>query len=552
MRKILFAILTTAIMSLLMFSLTGCSGEDGAQGPAGPAGTNPPSPPIITAVIAAPDSVGTGEYTTIFVQAYDPNGDEMTYAWTTTGGTLSATTGAFVTWTAPTELGLYQVSVTVTDDDGSDDGSVTVGVNVYVPSVYPSYMGNNATRCAHCHDAHVEGWMETHHAEAYNAPGVTDNIYCIQCHTTGFDDTYDFGGNKLTTGLDNGGYDQNPVVALQGVQCEACHGPMGPEFSDHNPNMEMPLTGMACDRCHSQNEEYAVSAHGTAISRVGEHGTIEEFNEEFNRSTCQFCHISEDFISLWDADWAGRELPEEGYQVTCATCHDVHSPATDENPAYLRGLAAVTTEYGGPDNPDGVTIDNWGAGQLCIQCHHARRSLDQIESQLNDGSDHPGPHGSPQADMVLGYGCWEIDGYTYNRTSDHTPETVIGESTLEDMCVKCHLYSIPHGEPDGPIYGHTFAPDVRACNTCHTTPDDFDFRGRRTEIQGLMTTLFNMLPNDGTEPLFNTENTTYEQREAAYGWFFVNNEGSMGVHNYEYAKSILENAIAYLNANSAN
>ncbi|MBU0692039.1 cytochrome c family protein, partial [bacterium] len=250
MRKILFAILTTAIMSFLMFSLTGCSGEDGAQGPAGPAGTNPPSPPIITAVIAAPDSVGTGEYTTIFVQAYDPNGDEMTYAWTTTGGTVSATTGAFVTWTAPTELGLYQVSVTVTDDDGSDDGSVTVGVNVYVPSVYPSYMGNNATRCAHCHDAHVEGWIETHHAVAYTAPGVSENIYCIQCHTTGFDDTFDFAGNKLTTGLDNGGYDQNPVVALQGVQCEACHGPMGPEFSDHNPDMEMPLTGMACDRCH--------------------------------------------------------------------------------------------------------------------------------------------------------------------------------------------------------------------------------------------------------------------------------------------------------------
>lgn len=549
MRKILFTILTVAIGSLMLFSLTGCAGEDGAQGPAGPAGTNPPSPPIITAVIAAPDSIGTGGYTTIFVQAYDPNGDAMTYAWSATGGTLSSTNAPYITWTAPSELGLYQVSVTVSDADGSDDGSVTVGVNVYVPSVYPSYMGNNATRCAHCHEGHVEGWMETHHAEAYVAPGVTDNIYCIQCHTTGFDDTYDFAGNKLTTGLDNGGFDQNPVAALQGVQCEACHGPMGPEFSDHNPNVEMALTGMACDRCHSQNEEYAVSAHGTAIERAG---GIEEFDTEFYRSTCQYCHVSESFISLWDEDWAGRPLPEEGYQVTCATCHDVHTPATEENPAYLRGLAAVTLEYGGPDNPEGFVIDDWGAGQLCVQCHHARRDLDNITGQIDNGSAHPGPHGSPQADMVSGVGCWEIEGYTYARESAHAPDVAIGESTLEDMCVKCHLYSIPHGEPDGPIYGHTFAPDVRACNTCHATPDEFDYHGRRTEIETLMTTLFNLLPNDGTEPLFTTDTTTREEREAAYAWFFVNNEGSMGVHNYTYAKSILENAIAYLNANSAN
>ncbi|MBU1919447.1 hypothetical protein KKG66_01270, partial [bacterium] len=263
-------------------------------------------------------------------------------------------------------------------------------------------------------------------------------------------------------------------------------------------------------------------------------------------------HTSEGFIMLWDEDWAGKPFPHEPYQVTCATCHDVHSPATDENPAYLRGLEAVTLEYGGPENPDGFVIEDWGAGQLCVQCHHARRSLDQIESQLNDGSDHPGPHGSPQADMVAGVGCWEIEGYEYERESDHAPEVTAGESTLEDMCVKCHLYSIPHGEEGGPIYGHTFAPDVRACNTCHTTPDDFDFRGRRTEIQTLMTTLFNMLPNDGTEPLFDTESTTRVEREAGYAWFFVNNEGSMGVHNYTYAKSILENAIAYLNANSAN
>jgi len=218
----------------------------------------------------------------------------------------------------------------------------------------------------------------------------------------------------------------------------------------------------------------------------------------------------------------------------------------------LRGLAPVTLSYGTAENPDGYVVDGWGAGQLCVQCHHARRTLDNITGQLENGSSRPGPHGSPQADMVAGVGCWEIEGYEYERESPHTPDVVIGESTLEDMCVKCHLYSIPHGEPDGPIYGHTFAPDVRACGTCHATPNDFDYHGLRTEIEGLMTTLFNLLPNDGSVVLFDTLSTTYEQREAGYAWYFVNNEGSMGVHNYTYAKSLLENAIDHVSGSRPN
>jgi len=328
-RKILFSLLSIALAGMLVFSLMGCEGEkgaDGAAGPTGPSGNNPPAPPIVTAVVAAPDSIGTSQYTTLFVQAYDPNGDEMTYAWTATAGTLSSANTAVTTWTAPATLGLYEVSVTVTDDDGSDNGSVTVGVNVYVPSVFPSYLGDNGNSCGHCHAGTYEGWMETGHAEAYAvlvAASSQDNPYCVQCHVTGFDDTYDFAGNLLTTGLDNGGYDQNPMESLRNVTCEACHGPMGPSFADHAPNMEMPLHGMSCDRCHTQNEEYMTSGHGHAIEVAG---GIEAFNEEFNRSTCQYCHISEDFIQTWDPDWAGATLPEEGYQVTCATCHDVHTP----------------------------------------------------------------------------------------------------------------------------------------------------------------------------------------------------------------------------------
>lgn len=540
------------IAGLLVAGLAfiGCEGD---QGPAGPSGTNPDMPPIITVVVAAPDSVGTGESTTLFVSAYDPNGDAMTYAWTATAGTLSTPTAPVTNYTPPSGIGLYEISVTVTDNDGSVSGIVRVGVNTYVPSVTPSFLGDNANRCSHCHEAKVSGWEGTHHAEAYQslvASSSENNPYCLQCHTTGWDDILAFDGSIITPGVDNAGYDDYPNPNLRNVTCEACHGPMGPDFSSHEPDIELVVTGETCNRCHSQYEEYQPSAHGTAIERAG---GIEEFNTEFNRSTCNFCHTSEGFIKKWDADWADREVPAEAYQVSCATCHDVHSYDADNNPAYLRGLAEFPIVYAGPDHPDTLWVPNeelgllsFGKGALCAQCHHARRDVNNINGQINNGTPRPGPHGSPQADMLIGYGSYEIPGYTYERESVHQPDVVIGEASLEDMCVTCHVHTIPGDTPGHDYHGHSFAPVVEACNQCHATADGFDYRGRRTEIQNQMNELMALLPNNGTQPYMDTLHTTRAQREAGYAWFFVLNEGSMGVHNYTYAHSLLTNAIEYV------
>jgi len=531
-------------------SFMGCEGD---QGPAGPSGVNPDLPPIIQAVVAAPDSVGTGESTTLFVSAYDPNGDAMTYSWTTTTGTLSTPSAPVTNYTPPSGMGLYEISVTVSDNDGSVSAVVRVGVNTYVPSVFPSYLGDNANRCSHCHEAKVSGWEGTHHAEAYQAlvnAGSENNPYCLQCHTTGWDDIVAFDGTVTTPGVDNAGYDDFANPNLRNVTCEACHGPMGPDFSSHEPDIELVVTGETCNRCHSQYEEYQPSAHGTAIERAG---GIEEFNTEFNRSTCNFCHTSEGFIKKWDADWADREVPAEAYQVSCATCHDVHSYDAENNPAYLRGLAEFPIVYAGPDHPDTLWVPDeelgllsFGKGALCAQCHHARRDVNNINGQINNGTTRPGPHGSPQADMLIGYGSYEIPGYTYERESVHQPDVVIGEGSLEDMCVTCHVHTIPGDTPGHDYHGHSFAPVVEACNQCHATPEGFDYHGRRTEIQNLMNELLEILPDNGTQPYMDTLNTTRAQREAAYAWFFVYNEGSMGVHNYTYAHSLLTNAIEYV------
>ena len=52
--------------------------------------------------------------------ASDPDGDELSYEWSTTGGDISGM-GAVVNWTAPEEIGIYHVTVVVKDGHGSSD-----------------------------------------------------------------------------------------------------------------------------------------------------------------------------------------------------------------------------------------------------------------------------------------------------------------------------------------------------------------------------------------------------------------------------------------------
>lgn len=60
--------------------------------------------------------------------ASDPDGDELRYEWSVTGGNISGK-GSVVTWTAPDEVGTYTIMVRVDDgQDGEDVASVDVEV----------------------------------------------------------------------------------------------------------------------------------------------------------------------------------------------------------------------------------------------------------------------------------------------------------------------------------------------------------------------------------------------------------------------------------------
>jgi len=74
--------------------------------------------PIITSLEAeAPWTAPLGSLQ-VMCNASDPEGDELSYEWSTTGGNITGT-GPEVIWTAPEEVGMYDITVVVTDGLGA-------------------------------------------------------------------------------------------------------------------------------------------------------------------------------------------------------------------------------------------------------------------------------------------------------------------------------------------------------------------------------------------------------------------------------------------------
>jgi hypothetical protein len=76
-----------------------------------------------------PCSVQVGKTATVSAAAMDPDGDRVSYTWTTPGGTLATPSGAETQWTAPMQEGPVPVTITVTDGKG---GTATDAITIQV------------------------------------------------------------------------------------------------------------------------------------------------------------------------------------------------------------------------------------------------------------------------------------------------------------------------------------------------------------------------------------------------------------------------------------
>lgn len=76
--------------------------------------------PTINSVIADTDWALPSGSLPVTCDASDPDGDELSYEWTASGGDISGT-GAAVNWTAPQAIGTYNITVVVRDGRGGGD-----------------------------------------------------------------------------------------------------------------------------------------------------------------------------------------------------------------------------------------------------------------------------------------------------------------------------------------------------------------------------------------------------------------------------------------------
>jgi hypothetical protein len=93
------------------------------------------SPPTINSLAAnASWTIPSGSLQ-VTCDASDPDGDELSFEWSASGGDISGT-GAAVNWTAPEEAGAYNLTVVVKDGYGGEaTRRVTLYVNVSPPPI---------------------------------------------------------------------------------------------------------------------------------------------------------------------------------------------------------------------------------------------------------------------------------------------------------------------------------------------------------------------------------------------------------------------------------
>jgi hypothetical protein len=114
--------------------------------------------------------------------ASDPDDDELSYEWSTSGGNITGT-GAVVNWIAPQEVGVYQVTVVVTDAFGQEDTtlmslSVSLGTppiieDLIVVAKEPKYLIKTST-------GYTVGQTKEYDIEC-NASGTGELVYDWSC-----------------------------------------------------------------------------------------------------------------------------------------------------------------------------------------------------------------------------------------------------------------------------------------------------------------------------------------------------------------------------------
>lgn len=220
--------------------------------------------------------------------------------------------------------------------------------------------------------------------------GMTANVQCLFCHTTGYDKGYD----AATDGY-------HSTWAEMGVGCEACHGPGSAHIEartngapdDPYANADPELMLAACGSCHSRRVERAPYRPGVPFLDVFEpelldtdayypDGQVKE--ELYELISFEMSRMHHEGVRCWDChDTHDNGTIKQGNEL-CRTCHDasLESEAHTHHPAGSAGAQCVGCHmpvtvymqrdprhdhsFGRPDPEATLTL---GIPNACNRCH---------------------------------------------------------------------------------------------------------------------------------------------------------------------------------------
>jgi predicted CXXCH cytochrome family protein len=481
--------------------------------------------------------VGSKIYFTANV-AFDTN--TYTYSWALTRPIGSSTVLSNTSIKNPTMVpdleGTYIVTLVLTGAGGtSAPDSMYISAGTWVGTGIEGGMTPHWPQCGFfCHNDKIGEWEGTGHAVLFTEgiDGIASSHYgssCISCHTVGYDTdpaANNYGFDDVATllnwtfpaTLQAGNWDSMVVnypdlANLGNIQCENCHGPGSRHGGENRYNrIAVSLNAGVCAVCHDSGHhmypyQWNFSRHPYSYGETSD-------PEHMNRSSCSRCHTAQGYLTE-TIDGQPSAAPYEQVQgITCAACHDPHSA---ENPHQVRREQV----YG-----------------VCYDCHTLRLSSH-------------GLHHSHQSDMLEGKSGYNYPGELYVNGS-HT--------SAADKCVTCHMAASPADSLVTKVGGHTFAvfsdngtPDDSTddilndagCQSCHGSVSLVFVRSAQAKIKSALDSLGALLPKDGSGSVRNHMDPllTITEQGGAYNYYFVLNDGSMGMHNPSYAEKLLWDSI---------
>ena len=333
-----------------------------------------------------------------------------------------------------------------------------------------------------------------------------------------------------------------------------------------------------CVQCHASTHRdpiinaYATSRHATGSSWA--RGTS---------SGCAQCHNNEGYIDYLSnnffetdtdplspdfgdliLDVNGDPIPmvnPDGYLVSnpinCTGCHTAHRSfdfTNDGNDYALRNIDPVKLVLDPTVSVDLANAsDALGLSNACVTCHQPRPSY-PIPAGTGDytiTSFRFGPHHGPQSTMFEGVmganivGSTAYPGAGANGDNGHRTGT---------SCTACHM-SESTVATEG---GHTWAPSVDACVTCHDTmtalPTETSSWATNMPIleqllidKGYISESGNVLGASGSNAgSSNPLVVPVKDAQAIWNYKTLQEDNSQGMHNPKYTDALLKNSIEYL------